>query len=83
MNPADFATPGTVYQLGLPPRRIDVLTSISGVTFDEAWETRQLGTLGDLPVSFLGREALLKNKRASGRAKDLVDIGVLEGGRHE
>ena len=76
----DFATPGLVYQIGLPPRRIDVLTEISGVSFEEAWESRVLGELDGQPVPFLGREALIANKRASGRLKDLADVERLEGG---
>lgn len=67
-----------VVQLGYPPNRIDLLTSISGVTFDEAWRTRVEGTLDGLPVAYLGRAALVANKRASGRAKDLADLEALE-----
>ena len=74
----DFETPGNVYQLGLPPRRIDVLTQISGVSFDEAWSSRQKAQLHGLSVAFLGRETLLKNKRATGRPKDQVDVQLLE-----
>jgi len=80
VKPQDFATPGIVYQIGLPPRRIDILTDISGVTFDEAWESRVVGDLDGLAVPFLGRETLLTNKRASGRLKDLADVERLEGG---
>ncbi len=71
---SDFCSPGTVYQLGLPPRRIDILTAISGVEFDAASASRVL--VDALP--FLGRAALLTNKRASGRPKDLVDVELLE-----
>jgi hypothetical protein len=74
----DLATPGTVYQVGVPPTRIDVLTSISGVGFDEAWETRVVGVIEGRAVPFLGREALLRNKRAAGRPKDLHDADELE-----
>ena len=70
----DFCVPDRVVQLGLPPFRIDLLTSISGVTFAEAWERRLVGDLFGVPVSFLGRAALIKNKRASGRPKDLDDL---------
>ena len=63
----DFAQPGAVYQIGLPPRRIDVLTEISGVTFDEAWTSRVAGEVEGRTVGFIGRAALLKNKEASGR----------------
>lgn len=75
----DFASPGLVYQIGLPPRRIDILTEISGLSFDEAWESRVLADLEGMPVPFLGREALIANKRASGRLKDLADVERLEG----
>jgi len=73
----DFCTPDRVVQLGLPPYRIDLMTSISGVAFEEAWEGRLPGTLFGVPVSFLGRDAFILNKRASGRPKDLADIRSL------
>lgn len=79
VEPSDFARPGTVYQIGLPPRRVDILTEISGVTFDQAWESRAMADLDGLPVAFLGREALIANKRACGRLKDLADVERLEG----
>jgi hypothetical protein len=77
LNESDFTTPDRVVQLGLPPFRVDVMTSISGVTFEEAWEGRLTGMLFEVPVSFLGREAFIRNKRASGRPKDLADIRAL------
>jgi hypothetical protein len=73
----DFSRPGVVFQMGLPPVRIDVLTELSGLTFDEAWPTRTTATFGPLSVNVLGREAFIKNKRATGRAKDLGDIESL------
>jgi predicted nucleotidyltransferase len=73
----DFTRPNAVVQLGRPPNRIDLLTSISGVDFEEAWDSRLRGELDGIPVSFLGLEALLKNKQASGRDKDLGDIKKL------
>lgn len=73
----DFTVPGTVYQLGLPPRRIDLLTEISGVPFDEAWSSRLEANVGGMRLAFLGKEALLKNKLAAGRDKDLVDARAL------
>jgi hypothetical protein len=76
---ADFTKPDQVIQLGLPPYRIDLMTSISGVGFPEAWTARQEGTLFGVPVSFLGRKEFLANKRASGRPKDLEDIRSLNG----
>ncbi len=77
MTAADFAAPGAVYQIGLPPRRIDILTTISEVTFDEAWVSRSTGEVEGRTVSFIGREALLKNKLATGRLKDIADAARL------
>jgi hypothetical protein len=75
----DFIAPGAVYQVGLPPRRIDLLTEVSGVSFDEAWASRvhaKIGELDDVPV--LGLAELVRNKRASGRPRDLADLAILE-----
>jgi hypothetical protein len=83
VSPADLAREGTIYQLGLPPRRIDVLTRIDGVTFDEAWATRDVRVVDELRVPFLGREALLRNKRAAGRPKDLADVALLDEAKDE
>lgn len=74
----DFEAPDRVIQFGLPPFRVDVMTSISGLRFDDAWDTRHDGLLLDVSVSFLGRDALIRNKRASGRCKDLEDADALE-----
>ncbi len=74
---ADFAKPEQVVQLGLPPYRIDVLTAISGISFAEAWPGRIQGSLFEVPVGFLGRAAFIRNKRASGRPKDLEDLRAL------
>lgn len=74
VKPQDFAAPGVVYQIGLPPRRIDVMTEISGCSFDEAWASRIGTDLAGITVHFIGREALRRNKRAAGRAKDLADL---------
>lgn len=73
----DFETPGIVYQIGQPPRRIDVLTEISGVSFDEAWGTRCTENLEGRVVHFIGRDQLLRNKKAAGRPKDLADVSRL------
>lgn len=74
----DFTRPGQVYQIGLPPRRIDLLTSISGVTFEEAWSSRVEAQVGGLAVPVLGRAALVRNKRATGRKKDEADADLIE-----
>lgn len=79
----DLARPGTVYQMGLPPRRIDILTQISGVEFADAWGSRVTVVIEGRPIGFLGREALLANKRAAGRDKDLVDVKLLEAKRRD
>ena len=73
----DLATPGIVFQIGVPPYRIDLLTRISGVPFEEAWGGRAVAELDGLSMPVLGRDALVRNKRASGRPKDLVDLQML------
>jgi predicted nucleotidyltransferase len=75
---ATFTRAGMIVQLGHIPNRIDLLTSISGVTFDEAWQGSAEGELDGLPVRFLGLEALLRNKRAAGRSKDIADAETIE-----
>ncbi len=74
----DFETPGTVYQIGLPPRRIDILTDISGVSYDEALVDHVVGHLGPRAVRCIGLDAMIRNKRACGRPKDLGDVAALE-----
>jgi hypothetical protein len=74
---SDFTLPDIVAQLGLPPNRIDILTGLSGVTFAEAWPDRVEAEIDGIRVPFLGRDALIKNKRASGRKRDLGDIEAL------
>lgn len=78
MTQRDFERPGMIYQIGLPPHRIDLLTEISGVSFNEALENAVTACLGKNEVRFIGLAAQLKNKRASGRTKDLADAEVLE-----
>jgi hypothetical protein len=63
--------------------QIHVMSAISGVSWDEAWADRVEGPLGRHSVSFLGRAAFLRDKRAAGRPKDLADIDALEPGRDE
>lgn len=78
----DLTKHGKVFQIGLPPRRIDILTEIDGVEFDAAWPSHIVIRIGDLEeVPFLGWEDLLRNKKASGRPKDLADVDLLE--RHD
>ena len=74
----DFATPGKIVQLGVAPNRVDLLTTIDGVTFGEAWHGRVSGHYGNEMVDYIGRVELIRNKRASGRPQDLLDIEGLE-----
>ena len=78
LTPADFASEGFFYQLGMPPARIDILMSVDGVRFGEAWPNRRQAPLGGVPAWFIGRQDLIRNKRATGRPIDLHDAGLLE-----
>ncbi|MGB1799849.1 MAG: nucleotidyl transferase AbiEii/AbiGii toxin family protein [Gammaproteobacteria bacterium] len=73
----DFMETGQIIQLGVPPGRIDILTSISGIKWEEAFSGKVKGTCGGVEVSLLGREQFIKNKKATGRAKDLADLEAL------
>lgn len=73
----DFSRPGIVFQMGLPPFRIDVLTELSGLRFGDAWPERTQTTFGPLTVDVIGLDAFITNKRATGRAKDLGDLEAL------
>jgi len=73
----DLARPDVVFQIGVVPQRIDLLTSITGVRFDDAWANRVLVEIGELEVPVLGRSELVRNKRAVGRTRDLADIAEL------
>ncbi|HLG20784.1 MAG TPA: hypothetical protein VI895_13345 [Bdellovibrionota bacterium] len=74
----DLSKPGIVFQMGLPPNRIDILTKISGVTFEEAWTTRVTIDISGLNVPVIGKELFLVNKKAAGRPKDLLDVDLVE-----
>ncbi len=78
MKAEDFATYNGVLQIGLPPRRIDILNSADGITFDEAIAEGASFTLEGRKIPVIGRQALIKNKRAAGRAQDLADIEAIE-----
>jgi hypothetical protein len=73
----DFAEPDIVFQVGIEPLRVDVLTDISGVSFSKAWERREESVYGDVPVHVIGKRDYLDNKRASGRPSDLRDVEAL------
>jgi hypothetical protein len=78
LTATDLERPGTVFQIGVPPNRIDVVTAIDGVEFPAAWAERTETTYGDQAVPVIGRRQLVQNKRASGRQQDLLDLKVLE-----
>jgi hypothetical protein len=78
ISESDFTSPGITFQIGLPPRRIDILSEITGVEFEEAWQDREMRPFGTFTIAFLGRKSLIKNKRATGRPKDLADLDFLE-----
>ncbi len=78
LNAADFSRPGYAIQFGRPPYRIDILTSIDGVDFTDAYKNRVVIKEGTTELAFLGIEDLLRNKHASGRAHDLDDAKRLE-----
>ena len=78
LSAADLAAPGTIFQIGVPPVRIGVLSSIDGVMFDEAWMNRLMSQYDDQPVAVISKADLIRNKRASGRMQDLADIEALE-----
>lgn len=77
LSAADLTQPELVYQIGIAPRRIDIMTSLTGLRFDEAWNSRVQGRLGDVECCFIGRDALVRNKRALRRARDLADLEAL------
>jgi len=80
LKAADFVDSYRVIQLGMPPNRIDLLTSITGVPFDEAWAGRVEEELSGILVKFIGRQALIQNKKSTGRSQDHADLEVLGAG---
>lgn len=77
LTPRDFVGPDQVVQLGVPPVRIDLLTSLTGVSWDEAFAGRAAGLYSGSPAFYIGRGQFIANKRATGRKKDLADIEAL------
>lgn len=73
----DLQSAGKVVQLGVKPNRIDLLTAISGVSFEEAWASRDEAELEGIATQFIGRATLVRNKESTGRAKDLGDADEL------
>lgn len=81
VQPADFVNPDLIFQIGVTPNRIDIVTRISGVNFDEAWESRIEADVLGIKSPVIGREHLIRNKRAVARPKDISDADDLENGR--
>jgi hypothetical protein len=78
LTAADLSRAGTIFQIGMPPNRIDIVTAIDGVSFPEAWPDRAETTYGDQTVPVIGCRHLVQNKRASGRPQDSLDLEILE-----
>ena len=74
----DLARPHKVFMLGHKPWRIDILTSIDGVSFEQAWKSKVKAEFAMHPLYVIGRDMLIKNKRAAGRDKDIADVALLE-----
>ncbi len=77
LTAADFERPNQVVQLGVPPVRVDLITSITGVSWEEAFSGWVEGKYGDIPVHYIGRDEFIANKRATKRKKDLADVEAL------
>lgn len=78
LSVSDLVQPGVIFQIGVAPLRIDILTSIDAVQFEEAWRERLTATLGGEKIPVLSARHLIVNKRAVGRAQDLADVEWLE-----
>ena len=74
----DFTEPGSIVQLGHPPHRVDLLTAVKGLTFEEAWERRTEGHYGKEQVFYIGLDDLILNKKAVARPQDRVDVMTLQ-----
>jgi hypothetical protein len=83
LSAADFSVPSLVFQIGIPPGRIDILTTISGVDFSDAWENRMHIRLDEITFDIIGRADLIRNKKTSGRPKDIADVAALESSKNQ
>jgi hypothetical protein len=81
MTPDDFSKEGFFYQMGVPPLRIDVLMSITGLSFDKAWDHRVQGRIEGETVMFISKDDLITAKKAAGRPQDLIDANTLAFGK--
>ncbi|MBC5824695.1 MAG: hypothetical protein GIW99_00545 [Candidatus Eremiobacteraeota bacterium] len=78
LSQSELAGEDLVFQIGIPPIRIDIMTSISGVSFQDAWAKKENSLYGHVPVWILSRDLLVANKRGTGRLQDLADLETLE-----
>jgi len=78
LKTGDLEKKGMIIQMGYPPIRIDVITSIEAIDFAEAWENRVTANYGDIPAFFISLDDLIRNKRACGRERDILDVKYLE-----
>ena len=77
LQASDFVEPNAVVQLGFEPQRIDILTSVTGLSFDEAYRNHEMHSIGDITAPFISLDDLVKNKLATGRMQDLADVEAL------
>jgi hypothetical protein len=77
LEASDFIAPNRVIQFGYPPWRIDILTGLSGVRFETAWKSKIRARYGKIPVWFISKGDLVRNKRSAGRTRDLADLEAL------
>ena len=78
VNKSDFEIPGTVYQIGVAPHRIDILTAIDGVVFDEAFAARETVNINGFTIPVISKHHLIENKNTVRRPQDLVDVQLLK-----
>jgi hypothetical protein len=78
VTPEDFTKPRTVLQIGVSPNRIDILTSLTGLTFEDAWQNRKPVSYGDIPLFVISESDFVRNKRSVGRPQDVVDANEIE-----
>lgn len=81
LDASDFSAPDRLVSLGYPPERVDIVSAIDGVSWQDAWAGRFPGSFGGVEVFFIGRAELVRNKRSSRRGQDRVDADVLDGGQ--
>lgn len=78
LTPEDFAHEGYFYQMGVPPVRVDILMSVPGLVFEDAWQQREIVNFDGVMLPFISKAHLITSKRASGRPQDLIDADILE-----